>query len=150
MRFGYWVSGLDRGGSAFLPVPAVTGAVLDYKGAVTGQPGTRGVPAPKPELTGNDSISGYPFAGGYSNSGAMPPVWYPNLYYQEGLTVPGYEVVVAGRVASDNQMPVPAKVPLGVAGTIGVGPKFMGQTQVQTKRGVPRFPDWLPRPGFGS
>jgi hypothetical protein len=80
----------------------------------------------------------------------MPPVFYPNLYYQDGLTEPGYEAVAAGRVHSDNQMPVPAKVPLGVAGHIPAGPKFLGQTQVKTKRGVPRFPDWLPRPGFGS
>lgn len=149
MRIAYTCPGATS--SAFLPVPAVTGAVLNYKGGVAGQPGTQGIPAPAPELPDNKDINGYPFAGGYSNSGAMPQVWYPSLYYMSTLDIPGSEVITGGmRTESDNQLPVPALQPSGRAAILARPPQFLGQQQVTARKAFPHWPDWLPRPGFGS
>lgn len=149
MRIAYTTPGAVS--SAFLPVPAVTGAVLNYKGAVVGQPGTQGIPAPVPEVPFNRDISAWPFAGGYSNSGAMPQVWYPSLYYMSTLDIPGSEVISGGmRVESDNQLPVPARLPTGHAAMLARPPQFLGQRQVTARKAFPRWPNWLPRPDFGS
>lgn len=149
MRIAYTTPGATS--SAFLPVPAATTAVFTVKESVVGQPGTQGIPAPVPEVFGNRSIDAYPFAGGYSNSGAMPQVWYPTLYYQATLDIPGAEVITGGmRVESDNQLPVPARLPGGAQAILARPPHFLGQRQVKAQKAFPRWPDWLPRPGFGS
>ena len=149
MRIAYTTPGATS--SAFLPVPASTTAVYTFKESVVGQPGTQGIPAPVPEVPFNRDISAWPFAGGYSNSGAMPQVWYPQLYYQSTLDIPGADVITGGmRVESDNQLPVPARLPSGQAARLSRPPQFLGQRQVKQAKAFPRWPDWLPRPGFGS
>lgn len=153
MRIAYTTPGATS--SAFLPVPASTTAVVNYKGGVVGQPGTQGIPAPVPEVPFNRDISGYPFPGGYSNSGAMPQVWYPSLYYQAGLDIPWVmaagETMTGGiRVESDNQLPIPARIPGGQAARLSRPIHLLGQRQIKAKRAFPRWPDWLPRPDFGQ
>jgi hypothetical protein len=134
-----------------LPVPAMTTAVYNFKGGVVGQPGTQGIPAPTPEVPFNRDISAWPFPSGYSNSGAMPAVWYPSLYYMSTLEIPGAEPITGGmRVESDNQLPVPARLPSGASAILSRPPQFLGQRQVTARKAFPRWPDWLPRPGFGS
>ena len=149
MRIAYTTPGATS--SAFLPVPAATTAVFNFKGGVVGQPGTQGIPAPVPEVPFNRDISAWPFAGGYSNSGSMPQVWYPSLYYQRSLDIPGAEVITGDmRIESDNQLPVPARLPTGRAAMLSRPPQFLGQRQVKAQKAFPRWPDWLPRPNFGS
>lgn len=146
MRIAYVTPGATS--SAFLPVPAVNASVLGYKDAVTGQPGTQGIPADTPgvtaEVNGTRLNSGY--SGGTRN---MPLVWYPSLWFQRTLDIPGVPVVPVG-IFSDNQMPIPAVDPRGTAARLAKPPVFLGQRQVRAKRAFPRFSDWLPTPGFGS
>lgn len=138
MRIAYVTPGATS--SAFLPVPAINGSVLNYKGGVVGQPGTEGIPAPVPEVFGNRDISAYPFAGGYSNSGSMPQVIYPNLYYQRTLDIPGADVISGGMsVQSDNQLPIPARTPAGRAALMSAPPRLLGQNQLRARRA---FPTW--------
>lgn len=149
MRIAYTVPGATS--TAHTPIPCLTGANLNYKGGVAGQPGTLGVPAPRPDVPGNADIEAYPFPGGYSNSGAMPPVFYPNLYYQRTLDIPGSDVISGGMaVFSDNQMPVPAADPRGVAARLARPPAFLGQAQIGDPRRGIRWPNWLPSPAFGG
>jgi hypothetical protein len=150
MRIAYTVPGAGAS-TAFTPIPAITGAVLNYKGGVVGQPGTLGIPSPRPDVPNNNDIVAYPFAGGYSNSGSMPDVWYPNLYYQASLDIPGEDVEAGNiQVWSDNQMPIPARDPRGRAAVLAGAPKFLGQSQIQARKAIPRWPNWLPRPGYGQ
>jgi hypothetical protein len=146
MRIAYVVPGAP-GSTAFTPIPCINGSALAYKSAVTGQPGTQGIPAPWPGTF--DDIVPWAYAGGFSESKAMPQVWYPNLYYQATLEIPGSDPVPV-RIFSDNQMPVPAADPRGRAAVLAGAPKFMGQRQVEARKAIPRWPDWLPRPGFGG
>lgn len=150
MRIAYTVPGATS--TAFTPVPCINGAALAYKSGVVGQPGTLGIGAPRPEVYGNSDISAYPFAGGYSNSGAMPPVQYPNLYYQATLDIPGSDVITGGmQIFSDNQMPIPARDPRGVAARLARPPVFLGQAQIKAPAGKwPRWPNWLPTPNWGG
>jgi len=149
MRIAYTVPGATS--TAFTPIPCINGAALGYKGAVVGQPGTLGVPAPRPDVPDNADIVAYPFPGGYSNSGAMPPVMYPNLYYQRALDIPGADVITGGMaIWSDNQMPIPAADPRGVAARLARPPAFLGQAQIGDPRRNTRWPNWLPSPAFGG
>src|SRR6266702_2487422 len=147
MRIAYTVPGAPPS-TAFTPIPCVNASTLNYKGGVVGQPGTLGVPSPRPDVPGNNDISGYPFAGGYSTSGAMPPVFYPNLYYQATLEIPGAEAAPV-QIHSDNQMPVPANDPRGRAAVLAKPPKFLGTRQVTARKVIPRWADWLASPSFG-
>jgi hypothetical protein len=147
VRIAYTVPGATS--SAFTPIPCVTGAVLGYKGGVVGQPGTQAIPAPYPG-TFNDR---HPeeFQSGPSESVAMPPVMYPNLYYQRTLDIPGEQVISGGMaIFSDNQMPIPARLPWGKAARLAKPPTFLGQRQIQQPRALPRWADWLPGRDFGS
>jgi hypothetical protein len=147
VRIAYTVPGATS--SAFTPIPCINGAALNYKGSVVGQPGTQGIPAPYPG-TFND-LHPQEYAGGPSESVAMPPVMYPQLWYQRTLDIPGAEVVTGGMaVFSDNQMPIPARLPWGKAARLAKPPTFLGQRQVQQPRALPRWADWLPGRDFGS
>ena len=98
--------------TAFLPVPAKYSASWQsYKQDTHGQPGTERIPAPR----GNGGPGAHGtiwLGGGPSRSQAMPPEWYPTLYYQQQLPAP--DLFPAGAsyggpsIYSDNQMPVPA------------------------------------------
>jgi len=139
MRIAYTQPGATS--TALTPIPAVTGAVLNYKGGVVGQPGTQGIPAPYPG-TLNDQEPLF-FTGGFSESKAMPPVFYPNLYYQATLDIPGADVISGGmNVFSDNQMPVPARMPSGLAAVLSRPVQWMGQRQVKARKAMPRWPNW--------
>jgi hypothetical protein len=141
--------------TAHTPVPANDGRNFGpYAGKdnVEGQPGTLGVPCGLPDF-GNQGlvVNGVPVrggGGGYAHgSGTMPLAWYPQLYYLR--TLDGATLVNAGQgpsVYSDNQMPVPARDPLGRAALMAAPPVFLGQAEVRGGKSVgskgPRWPDW--------
>lgn len=135
--------------SAFVPVPAATTAVVQFKMEVTGQPGTQGIPVGLTDFGEQGQVvNGIPVRGagaGYNQgSGTMPPVWYPQLYYERRLSeVPEVSIY------SDNQMPVPAADPRGVAGVMFRPPLWLGQAQVTQPQRLPRWANWTP-PGGGT
>lgn len=92
--------------SAFMPsVTKTIGVSQSYKEHVTGQPGTRAVPAP------NNSNPSSPLLLGERRSSDAPPQWYPQLWFQTslpGLPFPGGGNSAGVQVYSDNQIPVPA------------------------------------------
>jgi hypothetical protein len=141
--------------TAHTPVPAYDGRGFgpwSGKDNVTGQPGTQAVPAGLPDFgSAGMVVNGQPVRGagaGYNQgSGTMPNVWYPQLYYLRQLD--GFTLVNVGQgpsVYSDNQMPVPARDPLGRAAVLGYPPQFLGQRQVKDGRQPgskgPRWPNW--------
>jgi hypothetical protein len=114
----------------------------EYKGAVTGQPGTKAIPVapvvPSPD-PGDIALMGL------SRSSDAPNVFYPNLYYTSGpiRERPGAGMPVS--VYSDNLMPVPAVDPRGIPATdylLTAGNR--GQTQIQS---YPLLPRWANRGG---
>src|ERR1700691_1936014 len=100
----YVVPGIPQGAqlSAFMPnwVRLGGSGAVQYKQAVSGSPGTSGIPAP----TRNTQISPDPgdlAQAGSSRSSDAPDMWYPQLYYQRSLTErPGAGMPI--RVYSDN------------------------------------------------
>jgi hypothetical protein len=155
MRIAYACPGATS--LAFTPVPAMDGrgnGPWANSQATMGQPGTMGVPAGLPEFgAGGLQANGAHIRGagaGYSQgSSTMPGVWYPSLYWQRGLS--GFTLNVPGQgpsIYSDNQMPVPAALPWGVAAVLAKPPTFLGNQQVQQPPGSkgPAWPSWLPRP----
>jgi hypothetical protein len=147
---------------AHTPVPAYDGRNLGpwQAGAqVSGQPGTRAVPAAPPDFgTAGLTVNGLSVRGGgagyASGSGTMRSnTWYPSVYYERALT--GSTLTVPGQgpaVWSDNQMPVPAADPYGRAAVLARPPVFLGQKNLRQPAGSkgPRWPDWLPRMGYGG
>lgn len=77
--------GPARGLSAFLPhlTPAASSGYQVYKAGLVGSPGTRPVPAPLPAMP-DTGIAG--LGGGQSTSAMAPPEWWPQQYYQTGIT----------------------------------------------------------------
>lgn len=138
----YVVPGATSG--AFVPVPAATTAVVRYKMEVTGQPGTQAIPAGLADFgAGGQTVNGVSVRGagaGYNQgSNTMPPVWYPQLYYERHLSeVPEVSIY------SDNQMPVPAMDPRGVAARMARPPQFLGQQQVTQARAMPKWANFMP------
>lgn len=137
---------------AQLPVPARNASAYSYKGAVTGQPGTQAVPCGLPDFgTAGATVNGLPVRGGgagyASGSGTMPLVWYPQLYYQRTLLSPGERASFAGGVSvySDNQMPVPARDPLGRAAMLAAPPVFLGQNAIAQPPPGYSAPSWWAR-----
>lgn len=142
---------------AFTPVPAHDGRgngpwANSY--AVTGQPGTMGIPAGLPEFGGHGlQANGVQLRGGgagYASGSDMmrAQVWYPSLYFQQTLS--GFTLNVTGQgpsIYSDNQMPVPAGSPLGRAAVLARPPTFLGPAQVKQPAGSkgPAWPSWAPR-----
>lgn len=139
---------------AFTPVPASDGRGLgpwENTGAVSGQPGTMGVPAGLPDFgDGGLAVNGLSVRGGGAGyaqgSGTMKSgAWYPSLYWLRRLT--GTTLNVPGQgpsIYSDNQMPVPAASPLGRAAVLARPPSFLGQGQIRQPPGSkgPRWPSW--------
>jgi hypothetical protein len=138
----------QRGATAFMPLRAMTTAVMNISQAqgtpedVTGQPGTRGVPAPYPapgQLTIVDGVDAYP--SGLSASQYMPPRWYPQLYYR-----PQHLARAIGGVSvySDNLMPMPAVDPRGLpAGAIGPAAFAAGRGAAGTPTTPARPNKWV-------
>lgn len=123
-EFRYSVPGIPpqqaAGLSAFTPHAnryAGSGAQA-YKYAVSGFPGTRGIPAP----TGNTQIQpdvGDQILAGPSRSSDAPDTWYPQEYYQRYIAEqPGAGMPIL-RVGNNNPgprslLPVPASDPSDV------------------------------------
>jgi len=151
VRWGYVTTGAPPT-TAVAPLPAMTPAMISYKSAVAGQPGTQGVPAGLPDFGMNGlQANGVRLRGGgagyNSGSDTMPLVWYPQLWYQRTLLNPGSRSSFAGgiRVWSDNQMPVPAASPLGVAAKLAMPPVFLGQRDIPQPPTGFRAPGWWQR-----
>lgn len=131
--------------SAFVPVPAATTAKVAYKTEVTGQPGTMGIPAAPAELAGH--VNGMPVRSGYSGgTSMMPPVWFPQLYFERRLS----EDATGVSIYSDNQMPIPAADPRGRAAKLARPPQFLGQSQIKQPKGMPKWANWLASPNYGA
>jgi len=150
--------------SAFCPVPAHDGRGFGPWDASPddpqGQPGTMGVPTGLAEFGGQGlQANGAVIrggGGGYAQgSSTMPPVWYPQLYWQQHLTG---STLVSGNVQtmsvySDNQMPIPATDPMGRAAMLAQPPQFLGQgtlNQPGGSRGPARWPSYLPSRYYGA
>lgn len=152
MRIAYTAPGATT--TAHTPVPAYDGRGCGpwaNSQAIHGQPGTQAVPAGLPDfgdagLTVNGlSVRGG--GGGYAHgSGTMrSKAWYPQLWFLRRLD--GFTLNVPGQgpsVYSDNQMPVPARDPLGAAAVLARPPMFLGQRQIADAPGSkgPRWPSW--------
>lgn len=136
--------------SAFVPVPAATTAVVQYKQEVTGQPGTQGIPTGLPEfgeqgqLVNGVSVRGAG-AGYNQGSNTMPPVFYPQLYYERRLSeTPEVSIY------SDHQMPVPAFDPRGVAAMMFRPTLWLGQAQLVQPKTLPKWANWIAPGGSPS
>jgi hypothetical protein len=148
VRWGYGFTG-GPPSTAFNPLPARNSSAYAYKGAVSGQPGTRAVPCGLPDFgTSGLQANGVRLRGGGAGyamgSDTMPLAWYPQQYYQTQLLNPGQESSFAGGISiwSDNQMPVPARDPLGNAAVLAIPPVFLGQ------RDIPQPPPGQPSPSW--
>jgi hypothetical protein len=142
---------------AFAPVPAHDGrgcGPWSNSAAVSGQPGTMGVPAGLPEFgDGGLTANGIRLRGGgagyASGSDTMRAhVWYPSLYWQRQLS--GFTLNVPGQgpsIYSDNQMPVPAASAIGRAAVLARPATFLGQRQVAQPAGSKGHPwkNWRAR-----
>lgn len=133
----YVVPGIPAGAqlSAFMPrwTRAAASGAVQYKQAVSGQPGTQGIPAPTVNTQiahGNSTIA---MMGGARSSDA-PDMWYPQQYYQRFLTE--HPPV---RVYSDNMLPVPAKDSRGLPAMLSKRIRQRGQQQIGQPRVVPRW-----------
>jgi hypothetical protein len=133
--------GLPQGAqvSAFMPHYnrlAASGAT-QYKGAVSGQPGTQAIPAP----TGNTYMSpdkGDLVLSGSSRSTDAPDFIYPQKYFERSLDGDGtMGFVTPVRIYSDNLMPVPAQDPRGRPARLAKTVRRGGQFQVSAPRAMP-------------
>jgi hypothetical protein len=159
-RIAYAMPGAET--MALTPVPAYDGrgkGPWSNSAAVSGQPGTQGVPAGTPDfgqeglVVNGHSVRGG--GGGYSQgSGTMrAQVWYPAQYFLRWLD--GFTLGNPGQgpaVYSDNQMPVPAADPFGRAAIMARPPVFLGQTNLAQPAGSkgPAWASWIPGAGYGS
>lgn len=143
MRIAYTCPGATS--TAHTPIPAYDGrgaGPWSNTGNVAGQPGTMAVPAGLPDFgdTGM-TVNGAPVRGGGAGyaqgSGTMRMrAWFPSLYWLRRLD--GFTLGTAGQgpsVYSDNQMPVPARDPLGRAAVLGKPPVFLGQGEIANPPG---------------
>jgi hypothetical protein len=93
--------------SAFFPAVTKTAATWQqYKQNLTGQPGTRAIPAPNLSNPSSPLL-----VGADHRSSDAPPWWYPQLWYED--TLPGLPFPAGGNSAgmqiySDNQIPIPS------------------------------------------
>jgi len=134
----YWIMGshpADPGGALMPTCPVTPRATTSRQVVVYGQPGTLGIPAPKP--------NGLPMVSqtrDTQGSWRSPDVWFPSLY----VTTPE-NMHAPVSLFRDNQMPVPA---VGVFGRVGriASPAFKrrgtgGQKAIDWPAVVQRFPN---------
>jgi hypothetical protein len=139
----YVVPGIPQGAqlSAFMPgwVRLGGSGAVQYKQAVSGSPGTSGIPAPTRDTVPSPDLGDIAQMGSARSSDA-PDVWYPQQYYQRKLTErPGAGMPI--RVYSDNLLPVPARDGRGRGAVLARGIMQRGATQI----GMPRVvPSWGP------
>ena len=137
----YVVTGVPAGvqPSAFMPnmVRLAPSGATAYKYAVTGQPGTQGIPAPTMDTVPGPSPAGQAQMG-TARSGDAPDMWYPQLWFQRKLTErPGAGMPI--RVYSDNMLPVPAVARTGVNALLSKRIVRRGQRQVMQSV---KLPSW--------
>jgi hypothetical protein len=120
---------------------AASGAV-QYKDGVTGQPGTRQIPVPRPNIPSPDI--GDLAQAGTSRSCDAPNFILPNLYYARPQRSfwPGGGMPVS--VNSDNLMPVPATDPRGIPARLAQPVNQRGSRQIAA---IPRVLSWPPARG---
>jgi hypothetical protein len=112
------------------------GGAQQYKTALSGQPGTQGIPVSPPQVPSPDI--GDLALSGTSRSSDAPNVIYPNKYYVRGLTErPGAGTPIS--VYSDNLMPVPAVDPRGIPSSQFKPVTQRGQNAVAWQPNMPRF-----------
>lgn len=126
---------IRRLGAAALPVPAKDAHAYQSRGPIVGQPGTQGVPAPKPAAVPQD------WSRRLHGSSDAPEVIFPSLYYygREAMTYAPVSVL------SDNQLPVPAIDPRGKPATMSRRPTFLRQRQVPVQNVTPVYTSWYGR-----
>lgn len=129
--------------SAFMPHfnrLAASGA-QQYKGAVTGQPGTQRIAAPTIDTVPAPDIGDLAQAG-VSRSVDAPQAWYPQKWFERSLDGDGsLGPVVPVMLWSSNLMPVPAADPRGKPARLQ-RPRRSGRGQASV--GQPRtLPQWV-------
>jgi hypothetical protein len=131
-------AGKDR--SAFTPHMnrLAGGGAQQYKGAVSGQPGTMGIPVDNPGARVAPGPSSQAMMGTARSSDA-PSTFYPQLYYQRALTNSPQQDARCIRVYSDNMLPVPAVDPRGIPSTQFMPINQRGQAQIQS---LPNLVSW--------
>jgi hypothetical protein len=117
---------------------AASGAT-QYKGAVDGQPGTHGIPAPTRDTVPSPDIGDLALAG-TSRSSDAPDMIYPGQYFEGSLDGDGtMGFVTPVRIYSDNLMPVPAQDPRGRPARLAKRVRNAGQFQVAQPRALPSW-----------
>jgi hypothetical protein len=141
--------------TAFAPIPASTIAFFSAAQAqgwtVTGQPGTRRIPAPYSDV-GVPSGPGSPLPGGGGGAGGtgsryMPPAWYPSLYYARQQLWGAIGSVAAGYLLSGRGGPSPVRTYPAVPTTVqpgfrAWGVRQLGQQQVAMDPNLPKYRHW--------
>jgi hypothetical protein len=135
------LSGVPQGAqvSAFMPHwnRAAGSGAQRFKGAVSGQPGTKAIPAP----TGDSVTRAGPVGQaqmGTARSVDAPDFIYPNQYFERSLNGDGtMGPVTPVRIYSDNLMPVPAQDPRGRPARLAKTIRPGGQFQLSQPRAMP-------------
>jgi hypothetical protein len=141
--FSYYLPGVPPGASlsAFMPGTdryAASGA-QQYKHAVSGQPGTRAIPAPTVDTYPSPDLGDLAQAGSARSTDA-PDVWYPSKYFEQSLDGNGtMGPVTPVRIYSDNLMPVPAVDPRGIPARLAKPINQRGQRQIRQPSANPRW-----------
>jgi|GEM_PF-3522558 len=121
---------------ALLPVPAIGSAAFNSWGGrrITGQPGTQGIPSPKPVALPET------MAGSRSNqpSYSAPDVLFPSIYYAR----PDAQDHPPVSLFRDNEMPVPAVRVQQLPHVSQRMRRVGGQTQVGQPAAVQTWPQW--------
>lgn len=131
-----------RLGASIIPVPARLGQGYQSWGQVNGNPGVDPIPAPRPAAVPQGVR--YGVGSGTHTSEKAPPYWTPGVYYQPQLASRFH-----GAINSDNQMPVPARLPNGQIGFVATTnnmpyiaarrPVFLRQQQVGWPMAQPSY-----------
>jgi len=150
----YTVTGIPPAlaSSAFLPnfTRRAGSGAQSYKYAVDGSPGTRGVPAPRPQTSRDGDVTARAQYG-YAGSQDAPPAWFPQEWFQgficerpgAGMPVRVYDPVHPGPTTL---LPVPAvdyrTVYLENSARLSRPGPRAGQRAVRAR---PRLPRWRDR-----
>jgi len=129
-----------QGHSAATPVMVRPfGSATQYKGEVTGHPGTVGVDAPTRNTVPSPDW-GDKAQMGFARSSDAPDMIYPNQYWArpQGAYWPGAGMPVS--VRSDNLMPVPATDPRGVPAPLQVPMSIRGNRQIRQPATLIQWP----------
>jgi hypothetical protein len=141
--FKYILPGLPPGAqlSAFMPHAAkyaASGAQM-YKHAVSGQPGTQGIPAPTTNTVPSPDAGDMVLMGTARSSDA-PDTWYPQKWFERSLNGDGtMGPVTPVRIYSDNLMPVPAVDPRGRPARLSRPVLQRGQQGITQPAAMPRW-----------